>query len=108
MPELIRMYIRNVLIGWALAAVFVALLIGFNIAGLGHLVLETRGGWLAAGMLWVANAAVFAGVQFAIAVMRMAEDDGPRGGTRLRLPPGTPIPVRAEATAPRKAAFRRR
>lgn len=108
MPELIRMYIRNVLIGWALAAVFVALLIGLNIANLGHLVLETRGGWLAAGMLWVANAAVFAGVQFAIAVMRMAEDDGPRGGTRQRLGQGDPIPVRAETPAPRKGFDRRR
>ena len=106
MPELIRLYIRNVLIGWALAAVFVAMLVGFNIANLGHLVMETQGGWLAAGMLWAANAVVFGGVQFAIAVMRLADDDAPRGGNRLRY--GDPIPVRAEAMAPRRGDRGRR
>jgi hypothetical protein len=40
------------------------------------------------------NGVFFGGVQFAIAVMRMAEDDHtPRGGLRQHL---VPIPVRVE------------
>ena len=34
-------------------------------------------------LLWFFHGIVFAGVQFAIAIMNMAEDDEPRGGLRL-------------------------
>jgi hypothetical protein len=45
-------------------------------------------------MLVMFNGVFFGGVQFAIAVMRMAEDDHtPRGGLRQHL---VPIPVRVE------------
>jgi len=109
MPKLVKMYIRNVAIGWVVAAIFVALLVGLNVANLGHLVLETSGGWLAALMLWVANGVVFAGVQFAIAVMRMAEnDDGPRGGKRQPVRFDQPAMVPAEAPSPRKGVLPRR
>lgn len=86
MPKLVRFYIRHVLIGWAIAAAFVAVLIGLDVAGLRHLVFNVSGGWIAAVLLFIANASVFGGVQFAVAVMGMAEDDGPKGGLRLRLP----------------------
>ncbi len=82
-PDLIRLYIRHVAIGFGIAAVFVGLLIGFDVAGLRHLILTSDKGWLAVLMLFLANGVVFAGVQFAIAVMGMAEDDDddePRGG----------------------------
>lgn len=83
MPALVRLYIRHVLIGFGISAAFCAMLVWMNIAGLGHLILETNLGWVAAIMLFVSNGVVFAGVQFAIAVMMMAEDDdGPRGGHR--------------------------
>lgn len=109
MPKLIRLYIRNVVIGWVIAAIFVAMLIGFDIAHLRHLVLETQYGWLAGLILWVSNAVVFAGVQFAIAVMRMAEnDDGPRGGKRQPVRLDQPAMVPAEAPAPRKGMMPRR
>ena len=65
----------NVAYGFALACVFTGLLIGFDIAHLRHLVVATQGGWLAVLMLVVFNTIVFAGVQFAIAVMRMADDE---------------------------------
>lgn len=101
MPKLIRMYIVNVAIGFALAAVFVGMLLWFNIANLWHLVTHSDKGWLAVLILWIANGIVFAGVQFAIAVMRMKDDDDdePRGGHRGRVPvrQPAPIPVRAEA-----------
>ncbi|MCR8725306.1 hypothetical protein [Frigidibacter sp. ROC022] len=104
MPELVRLYIRHSLIGFALAALFVALLVGFDIAGLRHLVLETDGGWLAGLVMVMLNGIVFAGVQFSIAIMSMAEDRQPPGGglrqaiQRLWVPAPAPgqvaVPVR--------------
>ncbi|MDO5630274.1 MAG: hypothetical protein Q4G22_00385 [Paracoccus sp. (in: a-proteobacteria)] len=86
MPKLVRLYITHVLIGFAIAIAFTALLIGLNVANLQHLVLNVRGGWLAVILLIVFNTIVFGGVQFAIAVMRMAEPETPpRGGLRQHL-----------------------
>lgn len=104
MPKLIALYIRNVLAGFALSAVFVALLLMLDVAQLWHLVTHTRGGFLAVFLLWLFNGIVFAGVQFGVAVMRLGrteEGDGaPPGGaavsalapvaaSRLRRPGGT-------------------
>ncbi|WP_343079654.1 hypothetical protein [Ostreiculturibacter nitratireducens] len=93
MPKLVKLYIKNVLIGFALAAAFVGLILWLNVAGLWHLVTAVSGGWIAVLMLWVFNAIVFAGVQFAFAVMRLADDDdGPRGGNRARVTkPASPM-----------------
>ncbi|MGB5558953.1 MAG: hypothetical protein WBN04_13195 [Paracoccaceae bacterium] len=82
MPKLVRLYIIQVLIGFALSAAFVALLLWQNVANLGHLVLTSDIGWLALLMLFVFNGLVFAGVQFSITIMRMGEDDTPKGGGR--------------------------
>lgn len=102
MPKLIRLYIHSVATGFALAAAFVALLLWQDVAGLGHLVLETRGGWIGGLMLVVFNGIVFAGVQFGIRIMQMAEpepkDDGPRGGT----PVPVPVPAAAGRREPRR------
>ena len=93
MPPLVRMYVRNVAIGFVLAVVFTALLIGLNVGNLRHLVTAVQGGWLAVVMLVVFNTIVFGGVQFAIAVMRMAEpDDGAGGGLGQHARP-MPEPV---------------
>lgn len=78
MPKLVRLYIRQVLLGFALSAVFVALLLWQNVANLGHLVTTSDKGWLAVLMLFVFNGLVFAGVQFSITIMRMAEGDAPK------------------------------
>ena len=94
MPKLIRLYITSALIGFALSAGFLGLLVWLNFAGLGHLVLQTALGAVGGLMLFVMNGIIFAGVQFAFAVMRLADDDdddAPRGGLRapsaLRLAP---------------------
>ncbi|MFN4099956.1 MAG: hypothetical protein ACK4GT_09275 [Pararhodobacter sp.] len=101
LPELVKLYIRQVAIGFALSAVFVALLLGFNIANLRSLILATQGGYIAGFLLFFFNGLVFAGVQFAISIMRMGDDDdhGPRGGHRQRVSRGVPqlIPIRVEA-----------
>ena len=95
MPKLIKMYIVNVAIGFAISAVFVAGLIYFNVANLGHLVRSSDVGWLAVLLLFMSNGIVFAGVQFAIRIMGMAErqDDLPRG-PKLPLWSDAAIPVK--------------
>ena len=83
MPKLIALYIRSVAIGFALAAVFLGGVLWMDISGLRGLIFGSSMGLVAALMLWVFNGVVFAGVQFAIAVMKLAEpEDGPRGGSR--------------------------
>lgn len=89
MPRLVRLYIRHCAIGFATSAAFVALLLWSDVAGLGSLVARSDAALLAVLMLWVMNGIVFAGVQFAWAIMAMAErDDPPQGGLR--------VPVRVE------------
>lgn len=86
MPKLVRLYIQSVALGFGLAAVFVGLLLWLDVAGLGRLVHEAPMGWVAVLMIFVFHGLVFAGVQFAIAVMRLADaDDTPRGGNRARV-----------------------
>lgn len=99
MPELVKLYIRNVVIGFAIAAAFVAMLLYFNVMNLWYLVTHSDAGILAVFILWFMNGIVFAGVQFAWAVMAMAEkNDTPRGGTPAALHDFQPIPVRTDET----------
>jgi hypothetical protein len=88
MPKLVRLYIVSVAIGFAAAALFVALLLALDVAGLRGLIFASDAGALALAMLVFFHGIVFAGVQFGIAVMRLAEPvhRGPRGPLR-------PIPV---------------
>ncbi|WP_198666020.1 hypothetical protein [Tropicimonas sp. IMCC34043] len=81
MPQLVRLYIRQVAFGFALSAGFVTLLLSLNVANLWHLVSHTQGGWIAVVMLVFFNGVVFAGVQFGISIMRMSENprDAGRG-----------------------------
>ena len=94
MPKLVRLYIRQTLIGFVVSAVFVGLLFWFNVANLWHLVTHTDGGVLAAFLLFMFNGIVFSGVQFGISIMRMAEreDEGPRGGVREHAT----VPIRVQ------------
>ncbi|QYK43175.1 MAG: hypothetical protein KF887_08800 [Paracoccaceae bacterium] len=100
MPKLVRLYIVNVLIGFALSGVFVSLLLLLDVAHLRRLILGSDMGMVAAAMLVVFNGIVFAGVQFAVAVMRMG-DRGSGGGGRFtkgdRPPAIATVPVRIAA-----------
>lgn len=75
MPDLVRLYVRQCLMGLALGIVFSMLLVILNIANLGHLVGEVEGGWLAFGLLCLFNGIVFGGVQFGITIIRMGKDN---------------------------------
>jgi hypothetical protein len=96
MPELVRFYIRQVVIGFAIAAALVAGLLWFDVAGLGRLVAGSDVGLMAALLLWVFNGIVFAGVQFAVAIMGMADDDDDDDDEGGHVAPAPAlIPVRA-------------
>ncbi len=105
MPALVRLYIRNVITGFVLSAVFVGALLWLDVASLWHLISTSPQGWIAALMLFVFNGIVFAGVQFAIVVMRM-EDRGD-GGRGRKVPVATAIPARVAVPAPARGASRR-
>jgi hypothetical protein len=96
MPDLIRLYVSQVAVGFAIAGVMVAGLLWFNVGNLGHLVATSDVGWLAVLMLWVFNGIVFAGVQFAMAIMGMADDDDDddEGGHHAHDPVAIPVRVR--------------
>lgn len=106
MPKLISLYIQQVAIGFAISAAFVAGLLFFDVAGLWRLISGDSAGGIAVLMLWVANGIVFAGVQFGIRIMMMAEGpQKPGGGTRLRVFT-EPALVTAKAKAKAKRAGR--
>ncbi len=98
MPDLIRLYIRSVALGFGISALFTAGLVWWDMAGIGHLILGSDIGWIAAGMLVVFNGIVFSAVQFAFQVMAMAETDaGSGGGHAAHEPVLVPVAVRAAA-----------
>ena len=97
MPELIKLYIRHVLIGFAIAAAFVAMLLWFNVMNLWHLISTSDVGLIALFVLWFSHGVVFAGVQFALAVMFMAEPSQGGGGKRQRVMQLVPVLLRVGA-----------
>ncbi len=103
MPKLVRLYITQTAIGFAISAGFVALLLWLNVANLWHLVTHTSAGPLAVFLLWAFNGIVFSGVQFGISVMRMADrpDDDDRG-RRDAIPVRAPAPVALPVDAGRR------
>lgn len=112
MPKLIALYIRSVAIGFGLSAVFLGLMLWQNVAGLGQLILGSDMGLLAATMIFMFQGIVFAGVQFGIAVMLLADPDAPpSGGLRDRLmpdlggqiPDAVAVPVKAPVAASNRA-----
>ncbi|MCG6883647.1 MAG: hypothetical protein LJE62_07840 [Silicimonas sp.] len=74
MPRLVRLYVRECLLGFALAIVFSMAIVILNVGNLGHLVGNVDGGWLAFLMLCLFNGIVFAGVQFGITVMQLGRE----------------------------------
>ena len=102
MPRLVRLYIIQVFIGFGLSAVFVALLLWQNVGNLAHLVTNSDMGWLALLMLFVFNGLIFAGVQFAIVIMRMADTpEPPSRGKKLPLN-SQMVPVKVVAGPPKR------
>ncbi len=90
-PDLMRLYLRHCVVGFVLSAVFVGLILWYDIARIGSLVAGSDVGWLAVFLLWFFNGTVFGSVQFAVNIILNAENENDdRGG-------GRPIPVRVGA-----------
>lgn len=92
-PNLMQLYLRHCAVGFLAAAVFVAMLLFYDIARLGTLVAASDVGWLAVFLLWFFHGTIFGGVQFAVSIMLEAEDeddDDDQHGGRL-------IPIRVPA-----------
>lgn len=94
MPELIKLYVRQSLIGFAIAAGFVALLLSYNVLNLWTLVSGSDVGLLAVFLLWFFNGIVFAGVQFGVRLTLMAEDDWDVPSTPEMIPVRVPAQTR--------------
>lgn len=108
MPRLVKLYIKNVIIGFAIAAGFVAMLLWFNVMNLWGLISQSSDGALAVFLLWFMNGIVFAGVQFAWVIMAMAQQDKPpRGGTPAAHH-FEPVRVKAEAPSGQRRQLRPR
>jgi hypothetical protein len=92
-PNLMQFYLRHCAFGFMLSAVFVALILWRDVAGIGSLVAGSDMGVLAVFLLWFFNGTIFGSVQFALVIMSQAEDDDDDDDDR-----GTLIPLRVTAT----------
>ncbi len=79
MPQLIRLYIVCVATGFGISALFLAAMLWQDVAGLQRLILGSDSGFVAALMLFVFQGVLFGGVQFAITIMSMGQDDPDQG-----------------------------
>ena len=95
MPQSNRASIGNAAIGFGVAGVFVAGLIGMNVAGVGQMVLASGMGVVAAVALWLLHGVAFTAIQIAFKSMGLDDDDSHHGGPRG----GKLIPIRVEAHA---------
>ncbi|MEM6375922.1 MAG: hypothetical protein AAF686_06745 [Pseudomonadota bacterium] len=84
MPSVGRTLLTNLGVGLLLAALFVVLLLWFDIAGLAHLVGAVNGAWLMLIPLWLMFGGLFTCLQFIVAGLCDDDDDDdqPRGGRR--------------------------
>lgn len=71
LPHIILVLWTQTLLGFAIAALFLAGLLAFDVGGLWRLVSTVPGGFLAAFLFWMLNGSVFAAAQFGIAIMTL-------------------------------------
>lgn len=82
---LVRLYVVNVLAGFALAGVFIGGLACFDVGGIGHMAAR-QGAWPFLVVLWFFTGLTFASAQTGMAVMSLAGDGEGGGGKRERTP----------------------
>lgn len=105
MPDHIAFILRQALIGFVLALIFVAILLAFDVAGLWHLVTHTADGPVAVVMLVVFFTITFGAAQIGYSIMLMGEDDDDdddQGGRRDSDHARQAIPVRIRERGPRR------
>ncbi|MFO6462752.1 hypothetical protein ACK8OR_00035 [Jannaschia sp. KMU-145] len=72
MPRIIRLYLKAIAVGFGVAALFTALLLWWDVGGLGRLIAGSDRGALATFLLWFFNGIVFTGVQVVWILSQMA------------------------------------
>ena len=92
-PVAVRFMVLHGLVGFGLAAIFVAAVLWADPGGVGSLIL-THGGLPVIVLLWFFTGLTFGSVQIGAAVMLLETDDEPPAGS-TRAPILAPIPVRA-------------
>ncbi|MEM7076421.1 MAG: hypothetical protein AAGA28_17060 [Pseudomonadota bacterium] len=110
MPSSGRTVLINTAVGFALAAVFVALLLWFNIAGLAHRIAAVSKGWVMLLPLWAMFGGLFTCIQIVLAGLKDDDDDddGPRGGHRDRRLTRDPVAIHIRADQQRGDFWTRR
>jgi hypothetical protein len=102
MPLLIRFLLRHALIGFGIAAIFVAGLMLSDMGGIGTLIANAEAGWLALLMLTFFLGLTFGSAQMGFAVMSgdLHRGDNGRRGKRqpLRPYPLKPLPVKIRSS----------
>ena len=96
MPRVVRLYVRSAITGFAVAGVFVVLVLWLNIANLGHLVSTSDMAIVAVLAFWILNGIVFSGVQFAWAITAVAAREDGRSGGDHGPRQGVPVLVAAK------------
>lgn len=96
LPRLVRLYICHCVIGFGIAGVLTGLVLTYNFAGIGHLVANVDGGWLAGFIFFMFNGSVFAAVQTAIVIMSMEYDDDDDTGGHRPPPLSSLVPIPVE------------
>ncbi len=81
---LVRLLLVNTGTGFALAALVVGALAGFDIGGFRTMTLDHGHAWVIV-LLWFFVGLTFASVQMGMAVMSLIDDGGPGGGKRARV-----------------------
>ena len=102
MPQIVKTYIQQVLIGFSVSAVFTGILLWQNVANLWHLVTHDPIGPLAVFLLWMFSGIVFAGLQFGLRIMSLSDDDdsGPTRGLPVRA---ALVPQPVKIATPKRA-----
>ena len=86
MPDHIKFILRHAGWGFVIALAFVAMLLGFNVANLWHLVTHTAEGPIAVAMLVVFCTITFGSAQIGYKIMTLSDEDGDHGGKRDAIP----------------------
>lgn len=103
MPPHVLFLARHALIGFAIAALFVGAMVGFDVGGFATLAGKSGAGPLAVAVLTFFLGLTFASVQMGAAIMLLPKDDGDasRGGGSARAPAGL-VPALSHAVARRR------
>jgi len=96
MPDILKLCLRHCAIGFALSAVFTAILLAMNVGQLRTLAGSSADGLLGLALLFVSNGFLFGVVQIALKLLGDDDDDDDHGGGGRLRRDRVAIPVRVD------------